>query len=338
MEKTLQEYAAKIQKGEVDPIVYYNRSKNGVIFNPQDEKVPLNVLSFGIYQLEQGPFIHKTQGREYVIVPVTAEFRVECGSILFEGSRAGGPFETLPTKSNSMAVYIPGDSTFKISGKGEVVFFSAPSSGGRRPYFVKSGQVPLESRGRAFWRRDIVTLITPDKISTNLVVGETYSPPGLWSGTPLHIHDKDAPQSGQSDHEEVYYHLFRYNQGDWGSYGVQLMFNNTGLNKAFVIKDRTAVAIPGAAHPVVAGPVSDMLYIWGLGGKEGSLGMWDIPEFKFLKDVEKALDQIEKGKPDMVISEGRFKGICDEFNLSEQGIRVLSLILKRKGFNDEVRR
>src|SRR3989338_557955 len=119
MEKTLQEYAAKIQKGEVDPIVYYNRSKSGVIFNPQDENVPLNELSFGIYQLEQGPFSHKTQGREYVIVPVTAEFRVECGSILFEVSRAGRPFETLPAQSNSMAVYIPCDSAFKISGKGE---------------------------------------------------------------------------------------------------------------------------------------------------------------------------------------------------------------------------
>lgn len=45
MEKTLQEYAAKIQKGEVDPIVYYNRSKSGVIFNPQDEKVPRHKIS-----------------------------------------------------------------------------------------------------------------------------------------------------------------------------------------------------------------------------------------------------------------------------------------------------
>ena len=332
MEKTLRDYAERIQKGEVDPTVYYDQSKSGVVFNPQDEKTPLNLLSFGIYQLERGPFSQQTGDREYVLVPVTAEFRVECGSITFEGSRASGPFATLPAQSNAAAVYIPRNSTFKISGKGEIVFFSAPSSGGREPFFVKSDQAPLESRGKAFWRRDIVTLITPSKISTNLVVGETYSPPGLWSGTPLHIHDKDAPQAGQSDHEEVYYHLARYSQGDWGSYGVQLMFNNTGLNKAYVIKDRTAVAIPGAAHPVVAGPVSDMLYIWGLGGQEGSLGMWDIPEFKFLKDVEKALEQVEDSQPDTVISEEQFESICQQSNLSERGLQILRSLIKEKGW------
>ncbi|MCD5391023.1 5-deoxy-glucuronate isomerase [candidate division NPL-UPA2 bacterium] len=335
MEKTLQDYAGKIQKGDVDPTVYYDRNKSGIIFDPHDEKTPFNVLSFGIYQLEQGPFSQQTGDRECVLVPVTAEFRVECGSIVFESSRTGGPFATLPAESNAEAVYIPKDSAFKISGKGEMVFFSAPSSGGRKPCIVKSEQVPLENRGRAFWRRDIVTLVTPDKISTNLVVGETYSPPGLWSGTPLHVHDKDDPQAGQSDHEEVYYHLARYNQGEWGSYGVQLMFNNTGLNKAYVIKDRTAVAIPGAAHPVVAGPVSDMLYIWALGGKEGSLGMWDIPEFKFLKDVEKALDQIESSQPEMVISEEEFESTCQQCNLSERGVSILRSVLGEKGWNIE---
>ncbi len=334
MQKTLQDYAERIQRGEIEPIVYYDRTKSGIIFDPEDEKVPLNVLSFGIYQLEQGPLSQQTGNREYVLVPVTAEFRVECGSEIFEGSRAGGPFATLPSKSNSMAIYVPRDSALKISGKGEIVFFAAPSTGGRKPCFVKSEQVRLESRGRAFWRRDIINLISPDKISTNLIVGETYSPPGLWSGTPPHVHDKDAPQVSQSDHEEVYYHLARHNQGDWGSYGVQLMFNNIGLNRAYIIKDRTAVAIPGAAHPVVAGPVSDMLYIWGLGGKEGSLGMWDIPEFEFLKDVENALVQVESSRPDLVITEEKLENICDQCNLSKRGVQILRSVLREKGWKD----
>ncbi len=64
MEKTLRDYAEKIEKGEVDPTVYYDQSKSGVVFNPQDEKTPLNLLSFGIYQLEQGPFSQQAGGRE----------------------------------------------------------------------------------------------------------------------------------------------------------------------------------------------------------------------------------------------------------------------------------
>lgn len=335
MEKTLRDYGQKIQEGQIDPVVYYDRRKSGMVFDPASVHVPLNSIGFGIYQLEQGPFTIDTGDREYVFVPVTAEFKIQAGPDVFEGSRSAGPFAGLPAESNSMAVYVPRDNSCRISGKGEMVFFSAPSSGGRKPCFVKERQVPLESRGIAFWRRKIVTLVTPEDISTNIVLGETYSPPGLWSGMPLHLHDKDAPDDGQSDHEEVYYHLFRYNEGGWGSYGVQLIFNDTGLNKAYIIKDRTAVAIPGAAHPVVAGPVSDMLYIWALAGKEGPLGMWDVPEFKFLKDTERALKEIKDSRPSHVIHEERFKEICGRHDLSERGARILRLILIEEGWLSE---
>ena len=85
-------------------------------------------MNFGIYQLEQGPFHQETRDKEYVLVPVTAEFKVECNSQVFEGSRVNGPFATLPAQSNALAIYIPRDSLFKISGRGEVAFFSAPAS------------------------------------------------------------------------------------------------------------------------------------------------------------------------------------------------------------------
>ena len=114
----------------------------------------------------------------------------------------------------------------------------------------------------------MVTLFTPDDVSTVLVGGETYSPPGLWSGTPLHVHDKNDLANGQSDHEEVYYHLARVNDGPWGAFGVQLLFDDQGLDNAYMIHNRDAFAIPGAAHPVVAGPNSDMLYVWALAFRE----------------------------------------------------------------------
>ncbi len=97
---------------------------------------------------------------------------------------------------------------------------------------MSNKDVKVASRGLWLWRRDVVTLITPQDRSSNLVVGETYSPPGLWSGTPLHQHDKENPNGGESDHEEIYYHRFNWEKrpkDQFGPYGVQLLMDRDEL-------------------------------------------------------------------------------------------------------------
>ncbi len=162
-------------------------------------------------------------------------------------------------------------------------------------------------------------------LTTALVVGETYSPPGLWSGTPLHMHDKDDPDAGQSDHEEIYYHLAKHPEGRWGPYGVQFLFDDAGLDKAYVIHHRDAVAIPGAAHPVVAGPVSDMLYVWALAGTGPTVLMADVPEFVYLKAVADLLERWEEERPRKAVqSAGLSAAQADvlRMHLRERGISV----------------
>ena len=73
---------------------------------------------------------------------------------------------------------------------------------------VAPGERENVGRGTASWYREVVTLFTPDDVSTVLVGGETYSPPALWSGTPLHVHDRDDLAGGQFTQAEcVAYHL-----------------------------------------------------------------------------------------------------------------------------------
>ena len=134
------------------------------------------------------------------------------------------------------------------------------------PFYAPPEELTVVSRGEWIWRRDVINLISPNNASSNLIVGETYNPPGFWSGTPIHQHDRDQASSGESDHEEVYYHRFGWKQGtddQFGPYGVQLLMDGKSLTKAYIIGDKSAFAIPGGCHPVVASPVSELLYLWG---------------------------------------------------------------------------
>ena len=294
MQSALSKYHEKIQSGQIDPAVRWDGQSCGILLDPVRDDVPLEKIAFHAWQLAQGPFDLATEDREWVLLPLTGHFRVETPLDEFTSTRSGGPFAELPQRSNAQAVYLPRDCRFRLEGDGEMVAFTAPAFEDRKPVFVAPGDKPNLSRGSGVWRRDVVTLITPDDVSTNLVVGETYSPPGLWSGTPLHVHDLDDLDAGQSDHEEIYYHVMRLKEGQWGPYSVQLLFDEKGLDQSYLVRDRTAFAIPGAAHPVVAGPASDHLYLWGLSAEKSSpLGMKDIEEFAYMKKVGEILDHYE---------------------------------------------
>ncbi len=332
MERSMQKYAAKIESGQMQAHVVCPKGTRGMVFDPDDENTPLDVIGFGLYALSSEPVHIETGEREYVLIPQDGTFRVEIeGEDTFEGSREGGHFACPPGTSNASAVYVPRESRFSMTGDGEMLLFSAPSSRRMKPVYIPPGEVKPVSRGSAFWRRDVITLVTPGETSTNIVAGETYSPPGLWSGTPLHVHDKDAPEEGQSDHEEVYYHVMRLKEKDIiGPYGVQLLFDGKRLNKAYIVTDRSAVAIPGGAHPVIAAPVTDHIYAWGLAGKEGPLGMWDLPEFAYLKEVGRIVDELNEKRGTFTVEKSELDEMAE--NLPPIGRTVLELVLRELGY------
>lgn len=335
MELTMQRYAEKIERNEVNPHFRYDGQTSGLLLDPHSEDVPLTVLGFGIYQLGSNFITKETNEKEAVLVPQDGEFEVEVNGRRFSGGRPGGPFAVGPRKSNASALYIPCNSRLRIRGQGEMAFFEAHALKEKPPFYLSKEEVKVISRGEWIWRRDITSLISPKDASSNLFVGETYSPSGFWSGTPIHQHDQEDPSSGESDHEEVYYHRFNWKKGagdQFGPYGVQLFMDGKRVTKAFIIGEKSIFAIPGGCHPVVASPVSELLYLWGLAGRRNELMMRDIPEFTHLKSFEKIIRVLEEERTKKVLFRERLKTLCAPYNFTEQQIDLLAMMLKEKGF------
>jgi len=333
VEKSLQQYRDAIQSGKINPLVHWDGRQSQKIFDPADPDTPLNLLGFGVYKLNGDSLESDTGEKEYVIIPIEGEFEVSAAGTTFAGARPGGPFATQPEMSNASAVYIGPDHEFAVTGSGVAVWFSAPAHADKPPVFIKPGEKKQLPRGQGIWHREVITLATPDDVTSNMTFGETYSPPGLWSGTPLHVHDRDDIAHGQSDHEEVYYHVARLSEGSWGPYGIQLLFDDKGLDQAYLVHNNDAVAIPGGAHPVVAGPVSDMLYLWALASEKPSqLKMLDVPEFGYLKAIEEILQTLEAQRGQYRLSAQQLANLADQHKLEGHQREMLKHHLLERGF------
>jgi 5-deoxy-glucuronate isomerase len=334
MKKTMKKYAERIERNEINPHIRYDGQTSGLILDPLREEVPLETLGFGIYRLGSEFIAGETKEKEVVLVPQEGEFEAEVDGKTFHGKRIGGPFCAGPGKSNASALYIPCDANYRLRGKGEIAFFEAPAFRKKSPFYLPSQELKVVSRGDWIWRRDVIPLISPKDASSNLVVGETYNPPGFWSGTPPHQHD-DGHLAEESDHEEVYYHLFHCGKrpGDQlGPYGVQVLMDGTKLMKAFLIGDKSIFAIPGGCHPVVASPTCELLYLWGLAGTGGELAMRDVPEFAYLKSFEPIFKQLE-GEQKELLSEEKFQKLCTPYPLTDDQKSLLRVMLREKGYD-----
>lgn len=332
----MKKYAERIERNEINPHIRYIGQANGLILDPLREEVPLEVLGFGIYQLGSNSIISETHEKEMVLVPQEGEFEAEVNGKLFQGKRMGGLFSAGKGKSNASALYIPCNAKFQLRGNGEIAFFEAPALKEKTPFFLPNEEVKVFSRGNWVWRRDVIPLISPKDASSNLVVGETYNPPGFWSGTPLHQHDNG--QGDESDHEEVYYHRFRWKkreQDQFGPYGVQLLMDGRTVMKAFLIGDKSIFAIPGGCHPVVASPVSELIYLWGLAGLGEELAMKDLPEFVHLKSFEEIFNLLEEENVRKVLSKERLRILCHPYHFTEEQIKLLETMIKERGYEIE---
>ncbi|MCG3181729.1 MAG: 5-deoxy-glucuronate isomerase [Phycisphaerae bacterium] len=340
MHKTMDLYRDRIQAGQVDPVRRWDGRNSAVLLDCNDDRVPLCVLGMEAFALGGQPAVFESGDREQLIVPVTGRWQVRISvngtDVEFAGDRGQGPFDAWPGGCSATTIYVPRHARVVLDGKGEAVAFSAPAFADRPPACVVCDEHrPLVSRGSTVWRRDVVTLATPVDVTSNLILGETYSPPGLWSGTPLHVHDAPVPVDAQSDHEEIYYHLadVRDGAGPWGAYGGQFLFDDKGLDRAYVVGHRTAFAIPGAAHPVVAGPNCAMMYIWALASESSHpLAMMDVPEFAWLKRVGGIVDALQTDRGPTRISESRFAELTAKAELNPSQARVLRFHLEQLGF------
>lgn len=216
-----------------------------------------------------------SESREHVIT-------VLGGKVTVTGKCPAGEFDyrNIGQRDNifggtAASVYVPRGAEYKIQSESEnadIAISSAPAGKDKTPFYAPPSEVVVKVAGRDNWQRDICTAIGPDRDCNSLLVGETWSPEGKWSGWPPHKHDTaDAPR--ESFMEEVYMFLLDPPQG----FAMTRVYNGPDspqkIDEAYVIRDGDTISIPYGYHPVVAGPGYKLRYLWMLAGPDRVYGM-----------------------------------------------------------------
>lgn len=183
------------------------------------------------------------------------------------GARVGG-FDVPPRGSvfsdEPSAFYLPPGS--EVALRGELlagVFRSPAGEGAPEAYAIAPDEVETVERGSGNFHRRVRDILPASRPATRLLAGETINPPGNWSSSPPHKHDRHAPPD-EVELEEIY--LFRVEPGQ--GFGLQLSYTtDPPAEEALVVRDLDAVTIPRGYHPVVAGPGYGLYYLWCLAGR-----------------------------------------------------------------------
>lgn len=174
------------------------------------------------------------------------------------------------------AVYAPPDTAIALQGPLLAALFRSPATPAAAriaAYAIRPDEVETVQRGSGNFTRRVRDILPATRPGTRLLAGETINPPGNWSSSPPHKHDRDNPPE-EVALEEIY--LFRVDPGQ--GFGLQLSYaTDPPAERAIVVRDLDAVAIPAGYHPVVAGPGYGLYYLWCLAGQGRELTWYPDP-------------------------------------------------------------
>lgn len=194
---------------------------------------------------------------------------------------AGSPYAVYAPRESKVAV--------KAQSKLELAIAKAPCDVDLEPTLIQPDQVKVLSSGMANWRRDVRLVIPPGSpTSQRLIVGETYNPPGNWSGIPPHKHDEKT--EAENFLEEFY--LFKTKPAD--SYGVQLMYKG-GEGQGHIIGNNDVTVMLSGYHPTVASPGTGICYLWVLSGDSKAYDISIDPRFSWVGTAELVLKEEQQG-------------------------------------------
>lgn len=144
---------------------------------------------------------------------------------------------------------------------------------------IPPGDVKIDSRGRDNWSRLVHDIVDHDTDASNMLVGETFSPPGNWSSAPPHRHETDDPPH-ETHHEEIYFFKVKPAQGFMV---IRLYSDDRSLDETYTVENNDTVIIPRGYHPVAAAPGYQGYYLWILAGRERVVRTRDDPRHAWLK-------------------------------------------------------
>jgi 5-deoxy-glucuronate isomerase len=239
-------------------------SRHSLPVEPGFHELPsgaLEFLRFGLARVPDGDVIElDTEDREALMVVIEApkEVRVATGSRELRLPARRSVFEDEPA-----AVYVPPRAGLELRGPLLAGVFQAqvPDSVGGAAYAILPNEVSTVQRGRDNFTRSVRAILPAERSAACLLAGETLNPPGNWSSSPPHKHDRHAPPE-ETRLEEIYLFRARPEQG----FGLQHSYHAGGPTRTFAVGDLDVVVIPAGYHPVVAAPGYDLYYLWCLAG------------------------------------------------------------------------
>jgi 5-deoxy-glucuronate isomerase len=188
------------------------------------------------------------------------------------------------------ALYIaPGDEiTLRAERVSEIAVAKAPSaaSGQVQTQVILPANLRRRDVGRDNWYRTVYDVIPGDFAADKLIVGETFNPPGNWSSSPPHKHDRHNPPR-ESKFEEVYFYRFDPAQG----FALQRVYSAGGdLNVCYAVEQNDVVVLPRGYHPVVAAPGYRLYYLWVLAGRSREPVWFEDPAHSWIHDSQNQSD------------------------------------------------
>ncbi len=139
----------------------------------------------------------------------------------------------------------------------------------------------LAQRGLQGWQREVRTYIDSGGSNERLILGETINAVGQWSSFPPHKHDRNNLPV-EAELEEAYLFKIEPTTG----FAFQGLYNPNEpatANRAFIVRNNDAVAIPYGYHPVSAAPGHQVYYFWALAGVGHELKFFTDESMRWLQ-------------------------------------------------------
>ncbi len=186
-------------------------------------------------------------------------------------------------------VYIPRRSAYTVrclAGPCEAAIYAAPTEQDSTASYIAGDSVRANTAGIADWRRDVYIGLGEDSPATIMMVGETDSPPGNWSGFPPHRHAEERPPQ-ERRYEELYYFKFKPSTGFAVGGVYQDAANRPGTAKLFLVEDSQVFDAAAGFHFIAPCPGYRLRYTWALGGPGKKFGAWTVdPGHAWLLDYK----------------------------------------------------
>lgn len=242
---------------------------------------PLDLITLGLLRLqkeEKHTFI--SSKTEIALIVLTGVCKIYCSGVMSGESIGARPsvFE-----GPASAFYLPPNQELNVTAEthSEIAVVQVKAANkGLNPRLITPSDVGNKLVGKGCWRRFVSDIISGDFPAERFIIGETINPPGNWSSSPPHKHDRHNPPH-ESQFEEVYFYRFDPPQG----YGLQRIYTAEGdIDECYAVQQNDVVAIPRGYHPVVAGPGYKLYYLWILAGRGREPKWYEDPKHSWIHD------------------------------------------------------